>query len=63
MKKETTILLAGSFGIFVALGFLAIRKLLNNKKYKEYYDDYHRHFASLQCTQSADDGIEYFAFR
>lgn len=63
MNKETTILLAGSFGIFAALGFFAIRKFINNKRYKSYYEDYHRHFISLQDHQTEDDGIEYFAFR
>ncbi|SEG13709.1 hypothetical protein SAMN05421847_1508 [Halpernia humi] len=63
MNKETTILLAGSFGIFAALGFFAIRKFIKNKRYKLYYDDYHCHFDALQEKQTADDGIEYFAFR
>ncbi|WP_417427688.1 hypothetical protein [Halpernia sp.] len=59
MKKETTILLAGSFGIFAVLGIIAVRKFLKNKRYKEYY----HHFKALQESQSADDGIEYFALR
>lgn len=63
MKKETTILMAGSLGLFAVLGFLALKKFLNNKKYKLSYEDYHRHFESLQDDQTEDDGIEYYAMR
>lgn len=59
MKKETTILLAGSFGVFAVLGFLALKKFLNYQKFKEYYNQ----FNALQQMQSADEGIEYYGLR
>lgn len=59
MKKETTILLAGSFGVFAVLGFLALKKFLSNKKLNNYYHQ----FKSLQEMQSADEGIEYFGLK
>jgi hypothetical protein len=59
MKKETNILLAGSFGVLAILGFLAIKKILKNKKFREYC----HHFNALQEIQSADEGIEYYGLR
>ncbi|MBC7556377.1 MAG: hypothetical protein H7195_05400 [Chryseobacterium sp.] len=59
MKKETTILLAGSFGVFAVMAFIAVKKFLKNKKFKEYY----HHFKALQEIQSADEGIEYYGLR
>lgn len=63
MKKESTILLASSFGVFAFLGFLAVKRYLNNKKYKMSYEDYHRHFEALQDLQKEEEGIEYYAMR
>lgn len=59
MKKETTIILAGSFGVFAVMGFLAIKKFLKNKRLKDYYHQ----FKALQEIQSADEGIEYFGLK
>jgi hypothetical protein len=59
MKKEKTILFVGSFGIFAVLGFLTIKKFVNNKK----YNNYCHHFRALQESQSADEGIEYYGLR
>ena len=59
MKKETTILLAGSFGVFAVLAIIAIKKFLSHKKYK----DYLHQFKSLGEIQSADEGIEYLGLK
>ena len=59
MKKETTIILAGSFGALTVLGFLVLKKILKTKKFKNYYQQ----FIALQEIQSADEGIEYYGLR
>lgn len=63
MKKEAGILLAGSIGFLAAISFIEIKKILEKKqkKYNDYYGDYHRHFDK----KNADDehGVEYFAMK
>lgn len=59
MKNESTILLASGFGLFVVTGFFALQKFLRDKKFKDYY---HR-FEALKENQSAEDGIEFYAYR
>ena len=63
MKKEVGVLLAGGVGLLAVLGFLSVKKVLSkkNKKYNEYYSDYHR---NLEANNYEDDhGIEFYAFK
>jgi len=63
MKREVGILLAGGVGLLAVLGILGFKKILSNKqkKYNEYYSDYHRHFDNSNADD--DHGIEFFAMK
>ncbi|WP_312090489.1 hypothetical protein [Chryseobacterium sp.] len=63
MRKEVAVLLAGGVGLLTVLSFLSVKKILSkkNKKYNDYYSDYHRHFD--ENNSDDDHGIEFFALK
>lgn len=63
MKKETGILLAGSMGVLIGLGFLGVQKFLSkkHKDYHDYYSDFHRHFEKRHKKEEAHHGVEYLS--
>ena len=46
MKKDTGILLAGTFGVIIGITIFGIRKYIEKKRreYDDYYCDFHRNF-------------------
>jgi hypothetical protein len=64
MKKETGILIAGSLGLFIGLGFFGVRKFLlkKSKEYNDYYNDFHRHFENKHQAENPD-GVEFLAMQ
>lgn len=62
MKKETGILLAGAVGFFAVMGIAGIRTFLKfrNKKYDDYYSDFHRHFEKRYRTDDSH-GVEFLS--
>jgi len=64
MKKETGILIAGSLGLFIGLGFFGVRKFLlkKSKEYNDYYTDFHRHFENKHQDENPD-GVEFLAMQ
>ena len=55
MRKETAIILAGSFGI---RKFISIK----SQAYNDYYSDFHRHF-DIKSSDNNPDGIEFLAMQ
>ena len=64
MRKETGILLAGSLGLILGLGFFGVRKFLlqKSKEYNDYYSDFHRHFERKNQEENTD-GVEFLAMQ
>lgn len=64
MKKEIGILIAGSLGLFIGLGFFGVRKFLlkKSKEYNDYYNDFHRHFENKHQDENPD-GVEFLAMQ
>ncbi|MDQ1804393.1 MULTISPECIES: hypothetical protein [Chryseobacterium] len=64
MKKEIGVLLAGGVGLLAVLSFLGIKKILNkkDKKYSDYYSDYHRHFDGKD-HEDEYHGVEFYAMK
>lgn len=60
MKKETGVLTAGFLGLIAVVGILALRKFLNNKEYKTYYNDFHRLFDE-NSKEEEHHGIEFLS--
>ena len=46
MKKDTGILLAGTFGVIIGITIFGFRKYIEKKRreYDDYYGDFHRNF-------------------
>ncbi|WP_143883105.1 hypothetical protein [Chryseobacterium binzhouense] len=63
MKKEVGVLLAGGVGLLAVLSFFGVKKILSkkNRKYNDYYSDYHRHFDNKNSDD--DHGIEFYALK
>ncbi|MXS71300.1 hypothetical protein GSF70_08720 [Flavobacteriaceae bacterium W22] len=63
MKKEVGVLLAGGVGLLAVLSFFGVKKILSkkNRKYNDYYSDYHRHFDNKNPDD--DHGIEFYALK
>ncbi|MDR6516162.1 hypothetical protein [Chryseobacterium camelliae] len=64
MKKEVGVLLAGGVGLLAVLSIIGIKKILykKDKKYSDYYSDYHRHFSNSP-SEDDDHGIEFYALK
>ncbi|WP_419869434.1 hypothetical protein [Chryseobacterium sp. CT-SW4] len=64
MKKEVGVLVAGGIGLLAVLSFLGIKKVLHykNKKYKDYYSDYHRNYEGGDYDDEFH-GVEFYAMK
>ncbi|WP_370896673.1 hypothetical protein [Chryseobacterium gossypii] len=64
MKKEVGVLLAGGVGLLAVLSIIGIKKILQkkDKKYSDYYTDYHRHFDGKNQDEEYD-GVEFYALK
>ena len=62
MKKEASVLLAGSLGVLTVLGIIGIRNFLKAKRlrYSEEYADYHRLYGK-RYEKEDEDGVEFLA--
>jgi len=64
MKKEVGVLLAGGVGLLAVLSIIGIKKILpkKDKKYSDYYTDYHRHFDGKYQDEEYH-GVEFYALK
>lgn len=62
MRKDTGIILAGTFGVIIGLTIFGFRKFLSKKRkeYDDYYADFHRHF-DRNTRDEANEGVEFLA--
>ncbi len=44
MKRSTSLIFTGTFGIALIFGIFAVRNYFKNRKYEEEYSDFHRNF-------------------
>lgn len=44
MDKKTQLILAGSFGMAIVFGIIAVRNYFKNLEYHQEYGDFHRNF-------------------
>lgn len=44
MNRNTQLILAGSFGMAIVFGIIAVRSFFKNKEYEIEYGDFHRNF-------------------
>ncbi|MDO5616016.1 MAG: hypothetical protein Q4G16_07490 [Cruoricaptor ignavus] len=62
MRKETSIIIAGAFGVLTTLGFFFLKKFVCSKKHSCYYDDFHSQFNETE-KQEEHHGVEYLAMK
>ncbi|MGC4128930.1 MAG: hypothetical protein QM564_05075 [Bergeyella sp.] len=62
MRKEASVLLAGTLGFFTVLGIIGFKKILKSKdrKYHKEYKDYHRLYGKRYEAEDGD-GVEFLA--
>lgn len=62
MKKEVGILIAGATGLAITLGWITIKRFLDNK-HDRYCKEYNDHHCLFSMTEEDMHGVEYYAMK